>query len=70
MDQKACIFTLELWITPQTLKISVTSNIKDHTELLLKSHFPVISLWRKKNAIGIFRFLWLNILIDHKCATK
>lgn len=54
MNQKACILTPELWIKLQTLKRSVTSNIKDHTELLLKSQFPVIALWRKKNAIWYF----------------
>lgn len=40
MNQKACILTPELGIKPQALKLFLMP--KDHTELLLKSQFPVI----------------------------
>lgn len=65
MNQKACILTPELWIKPQTLKLFVTPNIQDHTESLLKSQFPVISLWRKKSHLVFLDscdwMLWLII---------
>lgn len=66
MNQKACILTSELLIKSQILETPATSNIKDCDELLLKSQFPVISLWRKNPGQLVFLdscdwTFWLNM---------